>query len=257
MRDPAEEISRTFGERLKRLERTSRPAIEVLVPARRRLRRGGRLGVFPASFNPPTRAHREIVARAQADFQLEEVLLLLGLTNADKTAYEASLEDRLAMVRLACEDDPTLSVGAASHPFFVDLLEPLGELYDQPQIFFIMGADTLLRVLDKEGRYYRRYHKPYADRWEALGDLFAQGQVLVAARPPFTRADLDRWLEGPEAAFRSRISWLDLPDEVKGISASLVRERLGRGQPITSLVPPAVERYLTEHALYRSGPLAG
>lgn len=257
MTDPTGNIRSQVRDRRARLERASRPTIELLVPARSRLRPGGRLGVFPASFNPVTRAHVEIISCARADHQLEEILLLPSLTNADKTAYEASLEDRLALLLVACGDDPTISLGISSHPFFVDLLPPLNELYDHPQIFFIMGSDTFVRVLDKEGRYYRRYHRSYRDRLEPLAELFAASQVLVATRAPFAPGDLDRWLDGPEAAFRPRIHLLQLPEEVRGISASAVRQRIRQGQPITSLVPPAVERYLTERNLYRSGSPGG
>lgn len=257
MTGPKEDFRTQVRDRVTRLEGASRPTIELLVPAQPRLRPGGRLGVFPASFNPVTRAHLEIMSRARADHQLEEILLLPSLTNADKTAYEASLEDRLALLWVACGDDPAISLGIASHPFFVDLLSPLTELYDQPEIFFLMGSDTFIRLLDKEGRYYRRYYRSYRDRLEPLGELFAAGQILVAARGQFTRADLDRCLDGPEAAFRQRIHLLDLPEEVKAISASDVRERISQGLPITSLVPPAVERYLAEHALYRSGLRGG
>jgi nicotinic acid mononucleotide adenylyltransferase len=36
-----------------------------------------------------------------------------------------------------------------------------------------------------------------------------------------------------------------------------VRERLGRGEPITGLVPPLVEAHIHKHALYGASELHG
>jgi hypothetical protein len=39
--------------------------------------------------------------RAAEAFSMNETLALAGITNADKTGYECSLEDRVAMIQLA------------------------------------------------------------------------------------------------------------------------------------------------------------
>jgi nicotinate-nucleotide adenylyltransferase len=36
------------------------------------------------------------------------------------------------------------------------------------------------------------------------------------------------------------------------LAATAIRERVARGQPIDHLVPPAVARYIDQHALYRA-----
>jgi hypothetical protein len=44
----------------------------------------GRLGIFPASFNPPTKAHVALVRKARKQYDLDEVLVLLDLAPMDK-----------------------------------------------------------------------------------------------------------------------------------------------------------------------------
>jgi nicotinate-nucleotide adenylyltransferase len=37
-----------------------------------------------------------------------------------------------------------------------------------------------------------------------------------------------------------------------GVSSSMIRKRVHAGRPIRYLVPPAVERFIADHGLYRS-----
>jgi len=243
-----EQVRARVGEAIAALSCIEAPTIAWI---RRISRPLARLGVFPASFNPLTRAHVEIVARARAQFHLEGVALLPGLTNADKRAYEAPLEDRTAMVLMAFASDPTIAIGVASHPFFADLILPLRREYATSEIFFIVGSDTFERVLDREGRYLGRYYTPYPDRRAVLEDLFSKSHMIVVARGAFPCSALERLLDEEVARFRSRIACLELPEEVRGISATDVRRRLQAGEPIVALVPEAVEHYIRATGLYR------
>jgi len=209
------------------------------------------LGVFPASFNPLTRAHLEIIARARAQFHLEAIALLPSLTNADKRAYEASLEDRAAMLLMTFEADPTIAIGVASHPFFADMIVPLRREYPSSEITFLVGSDTFERVLDREGRYLGRYYKPYPDRVAVLEDLFSQSRMIVATRGRITCATFEQLLDEETMRFRSRLACLELPEEVKVISATDVRRRLRAGESIAGLVPEPVHAYLRASGLYR------
>jgi nicotinate-nucleotide adenylyltransferase len=233
-----------------RLVKAESPTIEAIRSAGEKIKIGGRLGVFPASFNPLTVAHAEIVSHARERFQLDEMLLLAGLRNADKREYEAGLEDRVAMLLAGFEADPAIAIGVASHAFFVDLALALKQIYDGPHLYFIAGSDTLERTLDREGRYYQRYFKPYKNRFEALEDLFSQSRFIVAARGEFAREDLDGLFVGDERKFLDRVAYLDLSEAARRISATEVRNRVRAGLPITTLVPEVVADYLEARRLY-------
>jgi nicotinate (nicotinamide) nucleotide adenylyltransferase len=243
-----ETLKARAGQAIASLSNRGAPTIAWI---RRVERPPARLGVFPASFNPLTRAHLELVLRARAQFQLEAVALLPSLTNADKRSYEAPLEDRAAMLLATFATDPTIAIGVASHPFFADLLLPLRREYTGSEIVFLVGSDTFERLLDREGRYLGRYYTPYPDRVAVLEDLFSASRMIVAPRGSLTCSALERLLDEETARFRSRIACLELPEDVKAISATEVRRRVRAGEPIAALVPDAVCAYIRATGLYR------
>ena len=134
----------------------------------------GRLGIFPASFNPPTKAHLALIRKAKRLGNLDEILVLLDAQAMDKKIIGADLEDRVIMLKRLFQKDPKISIGISNQGLFVEKLLPLRKVYPSPISFtFIVGFDTILRVLDK--RYY-------SNRDETLAKLFGQCEFLVANR---------------------------------------------------------------------------
>jgi nicotinate (nicotinamide) nucleotide adenylyltransferase len=224
---------------------------------------GEKLGVFSASFNPPTVAHVEMVRRAQQTFHLNEILLLVSPKNADKTHYEATLEERLWMLlqiygertedrgsRIA--DRFPVSIGVSSHPYFSDMAQAVQSNYPAgTALYFIVGYDTLERILDKDSKYYPRYYKTYQTREESLRDLFTVTQFIVIGRGEYDQDALKKLLERDIASeYLSKIHYLTLPDPYPSISATEVRNRLKYNSSIERLVPPEVKSYLEETGLY-------
>lgn len=207
------------------LQRGEEPRIVLLSEAGR----GRRLAVLPSAFNPPTLAHLGLVEAARG--AAEEVMLLVDLVNADKgRADPEELALRLEMLR-RCVDGA--SVGISSHGLFVDKLRALRALRPGARVTFVVGGDTLRRVLDP--RYY-------ADPRGALRELFGGAEFLVARRGPDPAVP-------PE--FRERVRFFDLPPELRGVSSTEARRRARAGLPLGGLVPPAVERFIQERGLYR------
>ena len=235
---------------IRRIEGAGEPRVEVVSQAQQ----GGlRLGVLAASFNPVTNAHVELIRRAAEAFSLDETLALAGITNADKTGYECSLEDRLTMLELALADDSRVSIGLSSHAFYVDMIEALDRVCAPgTDLHFVVGFDTFERVLDRDDRYTRRYHRSFSDRAEALKHLFSRSRLIVAARAGGGLGELRALIEREPAEIGERILFLDFPSELGDRSATEVRARAAKGLPITGLVPESVERYIGERKLYRS-----
>jgi nicotinic acid mononucleotide adenylyltransferase len=215
-----------------------------------------RLGVFASSFNPVTCAHLELMHRAADQYALVETLALAGTKNADKTQYECPLDDRLQMLMRSTRDDRRLSVALSSSAFFVDMVDCLVDCYPPgTEIYFIVGFDTFERVLDPQDRYTGRYHKKFLSRDEALTYLFARSYLIVAPRmgqgAREWRGIADREAGRVCSIPEDRICFLDFPEDLSERSSSEVRERIHAGLDITGLVPPAAERYIEDHGLYR------
>jgi nicotinate-nucleotide adenylyltransferase len=72
--------------------------------------------------------------------------------------------------------------------------------------------------------------------WKSPDRIKQLAQIIIAPRPGFDIAS-------------SPYPVIDMP--LLEISSTLVRARVAAGKPIRYLVPPAVETYIHDHALYR------
>ena len=205
--------------------------------------RGGVLGVLPASFNPPTSAHEALVMEADKVVAFDEILLVLDQRAMDKELIDAPLEDRLLMLLLLFGDDPRISLGIANQGLFLDKVEALHQVYPQAtRIYFIVGYDTIVRVLDPI--YYRK-------RDEALRELFSQARFLVANRGDHDERDLTELFGREEnRPFAKQVMPFDLPPALARISSSEVRSRLAEGKSVQGFVPPKLEEFLGDQGFY-------
>jgi len=204
----------------------------------------GVLGVLPASFNPPTSAHQALVKEAGDAVPFDEILLILDQQAMDKELLGAPLEDRLLMLLALFGDDPHISLGISNRGLFLEKVEAMRKVYPRrdSQIYFIVGYDTIVRVLD---------HKYYEDRNKALRSLFSQARFLVANREGCEVRDLTELFELEEnRPFAAQVLPLTLPAEQARISSSLVRQHLAEGKSVQGLVPPKLEEFLQKQGFY-------
>jgi nicotinamide-nucleotide adenylyltransferase len=233
------------GDLLSEFSRLKEPSIHILCKASRGILKGeGSLGIFPASFNPPTRAHVALIREARKAAQLDEILVLLDLQAMDKKWMGASYEDRVAMLESVFKRDPRVSIGVSNRGLFLDKIAPLRDLYPPPIRFtFIGGFDTILRVFDK--KYYR-------DRKKSLDELFGRSRFLVANRDEYEESAFEFLFRKRESKqYRNRITFLTLPARFSFVSSSSVRERIAQGRPIKGLVPIPILRYISTKGFYR------
>jgi nicotinic acid mononucleotide adenylyltransferase len=121
---------------------------------------------------------------------------------------------------------------------------------ESTDLHFILGFDTFERVLDKEGKYFRQYHRKFAERRDALLYLMERSRLIVAGRRDSGAQEYLGLIDREREWLRSRTAYMDLADDVKEISASEIRRRISRGESIEGLVPKPVERLIKERSLY-------
>lgn len=200
-----------------------------------------RIGVLSASFNPPTRAHVALMESAREAFDLEESVLLLAITHVEKPLVGFGLRERLEMLRAIALGRPGWSIALCNRARFFEKARALrGAVGEGPELFFIMGGDTLVRLFDP--RYY-----PDLPMESALEQFFQTARLLVAPRPPWDRPSLEAFLKDPaRERYRVRIAFLSLDPALGALSSSEVRRRLAQGEPVNTLVPPEILPWLTE-----------
>jgi len=186
-----------------------------------------KLGVLPASFDPLTKAHVAIVSEARK-WGLDEILLVLDKSNVDKKGFAASLEDRILLVSSFFQGED-ISIALSSHGLFLEKLRALKPLYPpSTKIYFLVGYDTILRVLDK---------KYYQNREAALDELFEGSEFLIAGRGDKGEEEILHLFEKEEnMRFKNKIKALNIAP-FAFISATEIRRRIERGESMEALVP--------------------
>ncbi len=105
----------------------------------------------------------------------------------------------------------------------VDTLRELGQRYAGQELVLLLGADQLAAL--------GRWHEP-----ETIPKL---ARIAVAPRPGVELAGLDG----------AAVEVVRMP--LMGISSSLIRDRIGRGEPVHHFVPRAVLDVIEAEGLYR------
>ncbi len=193
-----------------------------------------RVGILGGTFDPVHSGHLAIAEGVCRTLGLAGVLLVPAPRPWMKEGCVcSSAEDRLAMIKLAVAGRPGLSasrvdVDRPGPTYSIDTIRDLHrQLGPGVDLYFIVGADTLAEMAD----------------WREPERIFEEARVVAVARRghPYP-SGLPAGHPGHEALL------IDAP--VVDVSATDVRQRVGRGQSIDGLVPPEVERFIRDRGLY-------
>ncbi|MGQ0708575.1 MAG: nicotinate (nicotinamide) nucleotide adenylyltransferase [Rhodoferax sp.] len=193
-----------------------------------------RLGVFGGAFDPPHRAHLELVRQAVAQLALDVVHVVPTGQAWHKERSSTAAAHRLAMARLAFADAPLVVVDArelrrAGPSYTVDTLRELRHEYgDAAAMFLCLGQDQWQRF----------------GQWRAPDEIARFATICVAARPH------EHGNQAPTSFHGHRAQVLNLPP--MDISSTRLREACARGESLDALVLPTVARYIAEHHLYQT-----
>jgi nicotinate-nucleotide adenylyltransferase len=180
--------------------------------------------ILGGSFNPPHVAHMMAAYWALATQGVSEVWLLPAYLHPFGKAL-APFEDRVRMCELAAAAVRGVHVCTAEADLRDDplvgktarTLEHLAGRHPERRFALIVGAD----VLAETDKWYRFDRVQELARLVVVGRAGREGPPGVPALPP--------------------------------ISSTEIRERLGRGEDVSALVPRRVLDYIRERGLYRGG----
>jgi nicotinate-nucleotide adenylyltransferase len=150
-----------------------------------------------------------------------------------------SPEHRLNMLRIAVEgmDEASISETELSREgvsYTIDTVRYFREQYPDAEILFLTGADSL----------------EHLHLWKDVNMLFAEATLITVPRPgcsleitplleqTLTSANVQKLKQG--------FTDIATPD----ISSTMIRKAVEEGRDISGLVPAAVQRYISEYALY-------
>jgi nicotinate-nucleotide adenylyltransferase len=225
------------------------------------------VGLLGGTFNPVHRCHLTLAHEVRQRLHLDLVLFIPTGDPPHKLAVGlAPAEDRLAMVTLALEGEPGLTVSdlETRRPgisYSIDTVTLLQQKWEaSAELYFLVGLDAFLDL----------------STWRRAADLLTSCHFVVVSRTGASFTDLSRMELLPhldEAVLRElekgrtdslvfelpaarRLFLLTIPPCL--VSATLIRERLRLGASLDGLLPARVESYILRKGLYReSHHLAG
>ncbi|HSU87009.1 MAG TPA: nicotinate-nucleotide adenylyltransferase [Chthoniobacterales bacterium] len=182
-----------------------------------------KIGIYGGSFDPIHHAHLILAREALESLQLSEVIFVLAAQSPHKTESEpAAPEARWQMLTTALAGEKGFSASRMEldrppPSYSIDTVEQL-RAETHAEFSFLIGEDNL----------------PKLSSWHRFEDLRQMVRFVVLDRSGAA-------VEYPYPVIRRRID----------ISATIIRNRVARGQSIRYLVPEAVERIIRRENLYQ------
>jgi nicotinamide-nucleotide adenylyltransferase len=200
-----------------------------------------RVAALPSAYNPPTRAHLELLRAAVTVEGVGSAVALLTTRNVAKNLYGASLAHRAAMLLVIGADDGKLPVFVTNQARIADQARVLATTLQDPGVDMIVGYDTLVRVFDEQ--YYGAMQ-------EELATFFADHRLIAANRAGHGSREIAEVVARPEARpFGGRILEAEIGDEAAALSSTAARAAIATGRE-PSEIPPEVRAYIARHGLY-------
>lgn len=197
-----------------------------------------RVGLFGGTFDPPHVGHLILASEARSQLELTRVLWTVTPNPPHKQDQSiTSLEHRLAMVKLAIQDNPffELSDIELSRPgphYTVDTIKLLAHENPTAEIVPIIGADSLNDL--------PTWHQPreflYAAHW--VGVMRRPGEAT-------NLEVLERDLPG----ISSKVHYVEAP--LLEIASREIRDRAATGRPFRYYLSESVYEYIERHHLYQ------
>lgn len=194
-----------------------------------------RLGLMGGTFDPIHNGHLIAAEEARAAFRLDEVVFVPTGAPWQKADGDVSApEERYLMTVIATAANRAFSVSRVEidrdgPTYAIDTLRAFrDERGPDVELFFITGADAILRILT----------------WKDPEEVVGLATFIAATRPGYELTDLEAL--GP--LVRTHVKVLSIP--ALAISSTEIRDRVATGRPIRYLVPRGVSEYIAKRGLY-------
>ena len=190
-----------------------------------------KIGIFGGTFDPIHLGHLITAQSVREIRELEKIIFIPAFISPHKSEIKtSSAEDRLNMIKLAIDgisffDYSNIEIEKGGVSFTVDTLKELKKNNDDLE--FIIGYDNIFEF----------------NTWKDPDEIMKLAKVIVLKR---------RSSHPPQ--FKDKYYNQAIFVQTRGIeiSATDLRERVKKGQPINFLVPQKVMEYIYKHKLYNN-----
>ncbi|MGC8624749.1 MAG: nicotinate (nicotinamide) nucleotide adenylyltransferase [Phycisphaerae bacterium] len=195
--------------------------------------------IFGGTFDPVHNGHLQIARAALVRLHADRVVFIPANTSPHKLSANTSSatpQQRLAMLRLAIGEDPSLEVSDVElqrppPSYTIDTLSIMQRDHPDDLLTLLIGADQLSAL----------------HTWREITTILKNTPIAVLPRPGYRIPE-----ESPHIPLhlwnQVRAGVLAIPKYA--ISATAIRQRLGQALPVINQIPPAVLDYIWRHRLY-------
>ena len=200
-----------------------------------------KIGIMGGTFNPIHYAHLLLAENAREQFGLDRIIFIpsgqpyMKVQKEDENVPSGEL--RYQMVKMAIQENPyftcsRIEIDRPGKTYTVDTLHELQKMYPGDELFFIMGADSLLSM----------------ESWYQFEDIFQMAAILVAVRDDTDEKKLT------DVITRMKSKYLaDIRMVMTGrmdISSTMIREKIKTGKSVRYLLPEDCVEYICLKNLY-------
>jgi nicotinate-nucleotide adenylyltransferase len=195
-----------------------------------------RIGILGGAFNPPHLGHLVCAQEALVQLELERVLFVpVGQAPHRELRPDPGPELRARLVEAAIGEDERFELSRIELEreglsYTVDTLRALREQRPDDELFLILGGDQAAAL----------------GSWHEPEEVLSLATVVVFHRGSWTRNPIGIKIGRLRGA--ERVRYLEMP--TIELSSSLIRRRVGAGQPVRYLVADAVADAIEADGLY-------
>lgn len=200
-----------------------------------------RIGIYGGSFDPVHYGHLLLAELCRETCELDEVRFVPAAIPPHKQDQgRAADEHRVEMLKLAIGGNPHFAVwdvelqrGGVSYT--VETLRELRAEHPSDELFFLMGADSLLDL----------------PNWREPAEICQLATIAVVDRPGSREVDFDvlQGVTSPDRIEDFKKFVVAMPQ--LDISSSGIRDRIAAGKSVRYQTPRSVEQYLLTAKLYQ------
>jgi nicotinate-nucleotide adenylyltransferase len=211
--------------------------------------------LFGGSFDPIHLGHLQVAQKIQQAFRFDELIFIPCKQSLLKKKTLATDEQRLAMLHLALQSEPShyhfavddIELQRSTPSYTIETLQTYREKYGASvSITFIMGMDSFLQL----------------HQWHQWQQLLSFAHILVLHRPNSTQEHppkeiatllLQHQIFAISPLFSTPCGYIYIYDAGNyAISSSNIRLLSAQQQDVSHLLSPAVFSYLMYHRLYKN-----
>ena len=202
-----------------------------------------RTAIYGGSFDPIHNAHLHLIQSVQKVMKFDRLFLIPAGIPPHKSAGKlAGAGDRVEMCNLALSELSMpahvldIEVRREGKSYTAETLRMLSERYPDDTFTLIMGED-MFRTLDS---------------WWHSDEIFALAEICAVKRSE--EGDLEMARIAKKYEKKGAVCHIVKADFLD-ISSTAIREKIRRGEEISSLVPEQVAEYIFLNGLYKDDPL--